>query len=189
MLLMSWVLPGTAALDSQNITTVPANVTTDETTTPEIDLPGSIADAEDVAGLLIDKGIDCYNTGDYACTWASFEQAHTVLPNETGILYLYGYYLFQSKKYTESLEQIEAALVLEPTDAYLWYEHGVVLESAGRYTESGQSFDRARALDPGIEIPLVHRFPLNVVAKNVTVVVLIAGFCLLGAYIYFKERR
>jgi hypothetical protein len=60
---------------------------------------------------------------------------------------------------------------------------------AGSSNQSGRSFDRVRALDPGIQVPLTHRFPLNVLVKNIQAMVLVAGFGILGIYIYFRERR
>jgi tetratricopeptide (TPR) repeat protein len=157
------------------------------------DLTGLIdttaADNEVFASELVDRGIRCYREGDYACTWESFETAHSALPGDNQILYIHRYFLVQMKKYDEALQKMDTSLALEPGNADLWYEKGTIENSAGKYAESGLSFNRALALDPAMKISLLQRFPFNVMVKNISAVVLISGFFILGIYIWFNERK
>jgi tetratricopeptide (TPR) repeat protein len=146
-------------------------------------------EAESEAYDLATKGADCYDAGDFACAWTSFERAHEILPNDTSILDTHALLLADMKKYDEALGKIDAAIAVDPNDPYLWIDKGTIQNNAGRYTESGPSFDRAVKLDPTIDVSLMDRYPLNMVANNGGVILLIAGFALLGVYIYIRERR
>jgi tetratricopeptide (TPR) repeat protein len=146
-------------------------------------------DNEGEANALVEKGFLCYNAGDYACAWASFESAHAILPDDTDIFCYHGYLLSLQKHESEALEKIDAGLALEPENPDLLYEKGTILNSMGRYIESGPYFDRAEELDPDYAVPLTARFPLNLFVKNGAVIVVVIGFSLLGIDIYIKERR
>jgi tetratricopeptide (TPR) repeat protein len=54
-------------------------------------------DNEGEANALVEKGFLCYNAGDYACAWASFESAHAILPDDTDIFCYHGYLLSLQK--------------------------------------------------------------------------------------------
>jgi tetratricopeptide (TPR) repeat protein len=165
------------------------NISADEAAGETANLSDSTAsDAKALAYDIANKGVACYNAGNYACAWASFDQATGTLPEDPDLLYTYADLLAAQKKYDEALGKIDAAIELDPNDGYIWFEKGSILNSAGRYTESGPSFDRAEALDPDIRVSQVDRFPLNLITRNMTIIVLITGFALLGAFIYFKER-
>ena len=184
-----WLLPCAAAEDNPAAPGDPANITMDQNSPDLTILTGAASDTEAYAYDVANKGVDCFNNGNYACAWESLEDAHSILPNDTAILDTHAYLLAKVKKYDEALGKIDAAIALDPGEAYLWYEKGTIQNSAGKYLEAGQSFDRAQELDPSTEVSLVERFPLNFISKNVSVLVLLTGFVLLGIYIYFRERQ
>ena len=138
---------------------------------------------------LMSKGSQCYNNGDYPCTWAAFESAHQIDPGNSGVLFAHGYYLSRSGDNTGALEKMDAALALDSQNAWMWQERGKVLDKLGRFTESGSSYDRAEELNPALRVPVTSRFPLNVLVRNAALIIVAGGFILLGAYVYFTERR
>lgn len=147
------------------------------------------AENETYAYNLVDKGIDCYNSGNTACAFESFEAAHNILPNDANILYVQAQAFSLQKRYDEALVKIEAGIALDPEVAELWYQKGVILNNMGKYFESGSSFDRAAELEPGYEFPVTDRFPFNVIIKNCTLLLYAIGFCALGCIFYSKEIR
>jgi len=139
------------------------------------------------------EGIRCSYAGNYACTKASFDAAHLVLPNDSGVMYNYAVALANMKRYTESVEKIDQALVSDPEEPYLWYLRGAVLRKAGDFAESGRSYERAADLDPDMEVAFFDHYPANFIQdrimKNIAYIVLLVGFGLLGVYIWFNEKR
>jgi tetratricopeptide (TPR) repeat protein len=151
--------------------------------------PVNALDNQTLINSLMSKGSQCYSNGDYSCTWAAFESAHQVDPGNSGVLFVHGLYLSRAGNYTGALEKMDAALALDPQNARIWYEKGKVLDKLGRFTESGLYYDRAEELNPSLRVPATERFPLNVLIRNATVIIVAGGFFLLGTYIYFRERR
>jgi tetratricopeptide (TPR) repeat protein len=153
--------------------------------------PVTALDAENqtLVDNLLNKGDNCFTTRDYSCTLTAYEAAHQVDPGNGYILLWHGQYLSYFGNNTAALEKMDAALALNPEYAQIWYEKGKVLDKLGRYFESGACYDRAEALDPEYRVPLTDRFPLNVLIRNATVIVVACGFFLLAIYIYFNERR
>ena len=184
-----------------NLTVIPAGAgilfTSDSPYAPvEEDNPDEInatalaeAENETYAYNLVDKGIGCYNAGDIACASAAFEAAHDILPGDTNILYVQAQFFTLQKRYDEALKKIDTGISLDPEEAQLWYQKGKILNNMGRFFESGYSFDRAEELEPELEFPVTNRFPVNVIIKNSTFIILVIGFCVLGFVFYFKEIR
>jgi tetratricopeptide (TPR) repeat protein len=146
-------------------------------------------DNQTLINSLMNKGYECYNKGDYTCSWAAFESAHLVDPGSSGVLFAHGYYLSRAGNNTGALEKMEAALALSPQNARMWQEKGKVLDKLGRFYESGFAYDRAEELDPSFRVPATGRFPWSILIRNAAVIVIAGGFILLGTYIYFRERR
>lgn len=138
---------------------------------------------------LIFEGDKCANTRDFSCTFTAYEAAHQLDPGNADILLWHGLYLSYSGNNTGALEKLNAALVLDPDYSRIWYEKGKVLDKLGRFSESGACYDRAEQLGPEYRVPLTNRFPLNVLIRNATIIVVAGGFFLLAMYIYFNERR
>lgn len=149
----------------------------------------AIAENETYAYNLVDKGIECYNAGNIACSFDSFAKAHAILPNDSNILYVQAQALTYQKRYDEALDKIDAGLALDPERGELWYQRGIIQNDLGRFFESGASFDRAAELVPGSEFPVTDRFPVNILLKYATLIVLVTGFIALGCVFYFKEIR
>jgi tetratricopeptide (TPR) repeat protein len=138
---------------------------------------------------MITRGYQCYNSGDYPCAWSAFESAQAADPKNYGTLFMYGYYLSRAGNSTGALEKLDAALALSPESGQIWYERGKVLDTLGRYAESGASYDRAEQINPRYHVPATGRFPLSLLIKNATLIIVIGGFGLLGIFIYFNERH
>jgi len=138
---------------------------------------------------LVSKGDICWNNDDYSCSFAAYESAHQIDPGNADLLLWSGQALSEMGNNTEALEKIDAALALDPEDAVGWYVKGKVLDKLGRFAESGPCYDRAGELDPKYRVPITDHFPLNVLIRNTTIIVVAGGFLLLGIFIYFMERR
>lgn len=147
------------------------------------------AENEIYAYDLVDKGIRCYSYGDIACASQSFKSAYEILPDNVNIIYVQAQFLSFQKRYDEALKKIDAAIALDPDNAELWYQKGMILNNMGRFFESGSSFDRAEELEPGLVFPVTNRFPVNVILKNSTFIILTIGFCVLAYVFYIKEIR
>lgn len=147
------------------------------------------AENQTLAEHLMNKGDLCANNGDFTCTFAAYEAAHQADPENADILLWHGEYLAYAGNNTGALEKYNAALAIDPEYAEIWYEKGKVLDKLGRYFESGAYYDRAEELDSYYRVPLTDRFPLNVLIRNAAIIVVVAGFFLLGIYIYFNERK
>ncbi|MDO9324508.1 MAG: tetratricopeptide repeat protein [Methanoregula sp.] len=162
----------------------------DDGTTPEMNLTAiAAAENETYAYNLVDKGIECYLSGNLACSFKSFDAAHEILPNDSNIIFVQAQVLSLQKRYDEALEKIDDAIALKPDSAEFWYQKGIILNNMGKYFESGSSFDRAAELKPGSEFPVTDRFPINIILKNSTFIVLAIGFGALGCVFYFREIR
>lgn len=138
---------------------------------------------------LVDKGIGCYNSGDMACASQSFKSAYDILPDDVNIIYVQAQFLTFQKRYDEALKKIDAGIALDPDNAEFWYHKGGIQNNMGRFLESGSSFDRAEELAPGYEFPVTDRFPVNVIIKNSTFILLAIGFFVLAYVFYIKEIR
>ena len=161
-----------------------------EDNTDEINLTATTyAENKTYAYNLVDKGIDCYNSGNFACSFASFEAAQVILPDDINILYIQAQALSLQKHYDEALNKIDAGIALKPDSPELWSQKGIILNNMGKYFESGSCFDRVAELEPGYEFPITDRFPVNILIKNSTFLVLAIGFCALGCVFYLKEIR
>jgi tetratricopeptide (TPR) repeat protein len=147
------------------------------------------ADNQTLLNSLMNGGYQCYSNGNYDCAWASFESAHQLDPANSGVLFMYGYYLARAGNNTGALEKYDAVLALNPAYARAWYEKGKVLDKLWRFTESGSCYDRAEKLNPTLQVKAIERFPLSVLVRNGAMIVVVGGFILLGIYIYFNERR
>jgi len=148
---------------------------------------------KDSAYQLVNKGIGCAYSNNYACVVASFDAAHQALPEDIVVLYDYAVALAIMKKYDEAAVRIDAAIALDPENPRLWSTRGAILKAAGDYAGSGRSYERAEELDPAFKVSFFDRYPMNLilvtVLKNTSIIVLLAGFALLGIYIWFNEKR
>jgi tetratricopeptide (TPR) repeat protein len=144
---------------------------------------------ETLAYNLVDKGLECYYSKNMVCAFASFESAHRILPMDANILYVQAQAFTFQDRYDEALVKADAALELEPGNAALWQAKGTILKKMGRWLESELCFNRAGELDSSYEIPVIDRFPFNILIQYSSILVLIIGLSLLGSFFYFKEIR
>lgn len=147
------------------------------------------ADTVSDVGSLLKGGNDCFSRGDYACAWSSFETAHALAPNNSGILYTYSRLLYKAGETNAAIEKIDAALSLDSQNAQMWLMKGRMLNAVGRFLESDACFDRAIAIDPVLKVRATERFPLNLVMAFGAGAFVIAGLSFLVLYIYFREVR
>lgn len=186
------ILPFAAAQDTANGSNNLTSVSTVQTSTSSLNETNA-TEIEDYTYKMMAKGIRCSRTGNYTCVRESFDAAHQALPNDTDILYNYAVALVNMKRNDEAVEKIDVALALDSEDPDLWYIRGHALKNKGDYAESGRSFERAEDLDPEIGVSFFDHYPanflLNQIKNNIAYVVLVAGFGLLGIYIWFSEKR
>jgi tetratricopeptide (TPR) repeat protein len=179
-----------AGIDYSTGTNSSAYPALDQNTSDALVVPESAAEEnKTLAYNLVDKGLDCYYSKNMACAFASFESAHRILPMDANILYVQAQALTFQGRYDEALQKIDAALVLDPENAALWEAKGTILKKMGRWLESELCFNRAGELDSSYEIPVNDRFPLNILIKYSSVLILVVGLSLLGSFFYFKEIR
>lgn len=184
---LSFTHYGAGTLYDSNISMYPP---VPESDPDEINLTArAIAENETYAYNQVDKGIECYNSGNIACSFESFAKAHDILPHDSNILYVQAQALTYQKRYDEALAKIDAGIALDPERGELWYQRGIIQNDLGRFFESGASFDRAAELSPGSEFPVTDRFPVNILLKYATLIVLVTGFIALGCVFYFREIR
>ncbi len=103
---------------------------------------------DEALSILYNKGIECFNIGDFKCAFSCFRSLTDIDEKRVDIWIKKGDAKFELGNYKQSRDQYKSALKREPNNAEAWHKKGKAHEKIGESEEAIKCYNKALQIDP-----------------------------------------